>query len=68
MKAMILVKGSSQRGKSQSIKRLATTFPFASIIRPWSGDDYDSYIIGTIKEDCWHGKSWRPWFVSKAMD
>ena len=50
MKAMILVKGSSQRGKSQSIKRLATTFPFASIIRPWSGDDYDSYIIGTIKD------------------
>ena len=47
---MILVKGSSQRGKSQSIKRLATTFPFASIIRPWSGDDYDSYIIGTIKD------------------
>lgn len=50
MKTMILVKGSSQRGKSQSIKRLATTFPFASIIRPWSGDDYDSYIIGTIKD------------------
>lgn len=50
MKTMILVKGSSQRGKSQSIKRLATTFPFASIIKPWSGDDYDSYIIGTIKD------------------
>ena len=50
MKAMILVKGSSQRGKSQSIKRLAKTFPFASIIRPWSGDDYESYIIGTIKD------------------
>lgn len=50
MKTMILVKGSSQRGKSQSIKRLATTFPFTSIIRPWSGDDYDSYVIGTIKD------------------
>lgn len=50
MKTMILVKGSSQRGKSQSIKRLATTFPFVSIIRPWSGDDYDSFIIGTIKD------------------
>lgn len=50
MKTMILVKGSSQRGKSQSIKRLATTFPFTSIIRPWTNDDYDSYVIGTIKD------------------
>ncbi len=50
MKTMILVKGSSQRGKSQSIKRLATTFPFTSIIRPWTNGDYDSYVIGTLKD------------------
>ena len=50
MKTMILVKGSSQRGKSQSIKRLATTFPFTSIIRLGTNDDYDSYVIGTIKD------------------
>lgn len=50
MKTMILVWGSSKRGKSQSIKRLATTFPFTSIIRPWTNDDYDSYVIGTIKD------------------
>ena len=51
MKTMILVWGSSKRGKSQSIKKLATTFPFTSIIRPWTGDDYDSYSIGKVK-DC----------------
>lgn len=50
MKTMILVKGSSQRGKSQSIKRLARMLPFSSVIRPWNGDDYDSYIIGTITD------------------
>lgn len=50
MKVMILVWGSSKRGKSQSIKRLALTFPFDSIIRPWTNDDYDSYIIGTVKD------------------
>ena len=49
MKTMILVWGSAGRGKSQSIKRLAMTLPFSSIIRPWNGDDYDSYMIGTIK-------------------
>ncbi len=53
MKSMILVKGSSKRGKSQSIKSLATTFPFSSIIRPWTGNDYDSYIIGTVLDDKW---------------
>lgn len=42
MKAMILVWGSAERGKSQSIKRLAMTLPFSSIIRPWNADDYDS--------------------------
>ncbi|MBR5971939.1 MAG: hypothetical protein IK017_04730 [Paludibacteraceae bacterium] len=51
MKSMILVKGPSKRGKSQSIKRLATTFPFSSIIRPWTGNDYDSYIIGTALDE-----------------
>ncbi|MBQ3739891.1 MAG: hypothetical protein II856_01655 [Bacteroidales bacterium] len=51
MKSMILVKGSSKRGKSQSIKRLATTFPFSSIIRPWTGNDYDSYMIGTVLDE-----------------
>lgn len=50
MKVMILVWGSSKRGKSQSIKKLALTFPFSSIIRPWTNDDYDSYIIGTVKD------------------
>lgn len=48
MKAMILVWGSAERGKSQSIKRLAMSLPFSSIIRPWNADDYDSYVIGTI--------------------
>lgn len=51
MKTMILVRGSSKRGKSQSIKRLATTFPFTFIIKPWTNDDYDSYVIGTIKDN-----------------
>lgn len=50
MKTMILVKGAAERGKSQSIKRVAMTMPFSSIIRPWLGDDYDSYIIGTVKD------------------
>lgn len=51
MKTMILVWGSSKRGKSQSIKRLATTFSFTFIIKPWTNDDYDSYVIGTIKDN-----------------
>lgn len=50
MRTMILVWGSAERGKSQSIKRLASTLPFSSIIHPWNGDDYDSYVIGTIKD------------------
>ena len=50
MKTMILVWGSSERGKSQSIKRLAMALPFSSYIRPWHNDDYDSYVIGTIKD------------------
>lgn len=50
MKTMILVWGASERGKSQSIKRLAQTFPFETIIRPWHDDDYDSYVIGTVKD------------------
>lgn len=49
MKTMILVWGSSERGKSQSIKRLAMKMPFTSFITPWHNDDYDSYVIGTIK-------------------
>lgn len=32
MKAMILVWGASERGKSQSIKRLAMTMPFFNLI------------------------------------
>ena len=50
MKTMILVWGSSERGKSQSIKRLAMTMPFTSFISPWHNDDYDSYVIGTVKD------------------
>lgn len=42
MKTMILVKGAAEKGKSQSIKRVAMTMPFSSIIKPWLGDDYDS--------------------------
>lgn len=49
MKVMILVKGASARGKSQSIKRLARKMPFTSFIEPWHNDDYDSYVIGTVK-------------------
>lgn len=26
------------------------TFPFETIIRPWHDDDYDSYVIGTVKD------------------
>lgn len=50
MKAMILVWGSSERGKSQSIKSVAKAMPFVSYISPWHDDDYDSYVIGTVKE------------------
>lgn len=51
MKTMILVWGASERGKSQSIKRLAISFPFDTIIKPWNDDDYDSYIIGTVEDE-----------------
>lgn len=50
MKIILFVWGSAERGKSQSLKRLAMALPFSSIIRPWNSDDYDSYIIGTIKD------------------
>lgn len=50
MKTMLLVWGASKRGKSESIKRLAMTMPFSSIISPWNNDDYDSYVIGTVKD------------------
>ena len=50
MKTMILVGGSSNRGKSQCIKRLAMKMPFISIIKSWHNDDYDSYVIGTVKD------------------
>lgn len=46
---MILVWGASGRGKSQSIKRLARKMPFTSFIVSWHNDDYDSYVIGTVK-------------------
>lgn len=49
MKTMILVWGASERGKSQSIKRLATKMPFLSFISPWHNEDNDSYVIGTVK-------------------
>lgn len=49
MKTMILVWGSAERGKSQSIKRLAMKIPFSTFISPWYNDDYDSYVIGTVK-------------------
>lgn len=48
MKAMILVWGASERGKSQSVKRLAMTMPFFNLISSWHNDDYDSYVIGTV--------------------
>lgn len=51
MKTMILVWGSSKRGKSQSIKRLAMLFPFDTIIKPWNDDDYDSFVIGVVKDE-----------------
>ena len=51
VKILILVWGVSDRGKSQSIKRLAMTMPFTSVIKPWHNDDYDSYVIGTIKDN-----------------
>lgn len=50
MKKMILVRGASKRGKSQSIKRLAMIIPFTSFFKPWHNDDYDSYVIGTVKD------------------
>jgi len=50
MKTMILVWGASERGKSQSIKRLAMTMPFSSLISSWHNDDYDSYVIGTVRD------------------
>lgn len=48
MKTMILVWGTSERGKSQSIKQLSIKMPFSSFISPWQNDDYDSYVIGTV--------------------
>lgn len=45
-----IVWGTSNRGKSQSIKQLALSFPFSSIIRPWDSDNYDSYVIGAVKD------------------
>lgn len=50
MKTIILVWGAGERGKSEGIKRLAMSFPYESIIRSWENDDYDSYIIGTVKD------------------
>lgn len=49
MKTMILVWGASERGKSQSLKRLAKKMPFLFFISPWHNDDYDSYVIGIVK-------------------
>lgn len=51
MRTMILVWGAAERGKSQSIKLLAMTMPFTSFISPWHNDDYDSYVIGTVKDN-----------------
>lgn len=50
MKVLIIVWGTSNRGKSQSIKQLALSFLFSSIIRPWDSDNYDSYVIGAVKD------------------
>ena len=50
MKVLIIVWGTSNRGKSQSLKQLALSFPFSSIIRPWDSDNYDSYVIGAVKD------------------
>ena len=30
------------------------TFPFDAIIKPWKDDDYDSYVLGTVKNG--HGE------------
>lgn len=49
MKTMILVWGASERGKSQSLKRLAKKMPFLFFISPWHNDDYDSYVKGIVK-------------------
>ena len=50
MKTMILVWGAAKRGKSQSIKQLTARMPFCDIIRAWQNDDYDSYVIGKVKD------------------
>ena len=50
MKTMILVWVASKRGKSESIKRLAMMMPFSSLIKAWENDDYDSFVIGTVKD------------------
>ena len=52
MKVLVIVWGTSNRGMSQSIKQLALSFPFSSIIRPWDSDNYDSYEIGAVKDSC----------------
>ena len=50
MKTIILVWGAAKRGKSESIKELATVMPFCDIIRPWHNGDKDSYVIGKVKD------------------
>lgn len=53
MKTMILTWGSANRGKSQSLKELASLLSrsFSSAIQNWQDDDYDSYVIGGILDN-----------------
>lgn len=51
MKTIILTWGSANRGKSQSLKNLAVSLPFSSVIKNWHDDDYDSYVIGGILDN-----------------
>ena len=51
MKTMILTWGSANRGKSQSLKKLALSLPFSSVIHNWQNDEYDSYVIGGLLDD-----------------
>lgn len=64
MKTMILTWGSANRGKSQSLKELASLLSrsFSSAIQNWQDDDYDSYVIGGILDN--DGKERRVGVVS----
>lgn len=50
MKVLILVWGSANRGKTQSIRELASSFKYDPIFHEWDKNSNDSYVIGTIKD------------------